>query len=440
MWTDIKVGALDLINSAINPLINKFTELGRIRQQYADQGGDERVQRQLNRLRGIGTDIYRRGTYKAQLANYDTKIGSYQQYLADYKTWGKDKTAVGAYDRMQAFQKQTGLSTFSDVKEQLAVFQKMRSEYVKGAKAILQANPAPSPAASGDGKGSKTTTTKTTTATATEQTEFQQNQTKINTLTQEYVKLGDDATDSARARQEEIRKEIQLLEQRNDKIKLYQEQAQGKMLGGNVQTEGLAPHGVTAINTKALTTQTKPLEKLQTIGKSVTEEWNDAAKALSSVGMALNTLEDPAAKVLGIIAQAIATVALTFAKSLSGTATPWDWIAAAATGTATMISTISAIQSATASSRYAQGGVIKGSSYSGDNLMAVGPDGDMIGLNAGEVVLNKAQTAALASSLSNGGGDNGGSLRPSYISGEQIYIALNRYTKRIGKGEIVTWK
>jgi hypothetical protein len=68
-------------------------------------------------------------------------------------------------------------------------------------------------------------------------------------------------------------------------------------------------------------------------------------------------IEDPAAKVLGIVAQAIATVALTFSKSLAGTVTPWDWIAAAAAGTATMISTISAIHSATG---FANGGIVPG--------------------------------------------------------------------------------
>lgn len=145
MWTSLKTGALDLLNNVLEPLINKFTALGRIRAGYANQGGNERVDRMLDRLRGIKTDTYRQGTYKAQLANFDSKIRSYQQYLADYKKWQSDKTAVGAYDRMQAFQKQTGLSMYSDVNEQLAIFQKMRNEYVQGAKSILEKTPAPSP-------------------------------------------------------------------------------------------------------------------------------------------------------------------------------------------------------------------------------------------------------------------------------------------------------
>ena len=92
-----------------------------------------------------------------------------------------------------------------------------------------------------------------------------------------------------------------------------------------------------------------------------------------------------------------------------------------------MISTISAIHSATG---YAQGGMVQGNTYSGDQVP--------IRVNAGEVVLNHAQQGAIASQLQEAGG--GGGYVPSSISGEQIFIAMNRYTRRTGKGEIVTWK
>ena len=164
-------------------------------------------------------------------------------------------------------------------------------------------------------------------------------------------------------------------------------------------------------------------------GDDTAKAWQNAASAVGSVGSALQSIEDPGAKVAGLIAQAVANIAATFAASLKGTFTPWDWIAAAAAGTATMVSTIIAIKSATAGS-YANGGVIGGSSYSGDQQVAM--------VNAGEVILNRAQQGNLAQQLSDGSG--GGGMRPSWISGEQIYVAMNRYTRRTGKGEIVTWK
>ena len=165
-------------------------------------------------------------------------------------------------------------------------------------------------------------------------------------------------------------------------------------------------------------------------GNDTAKAWQNAASAVGSVGSALQSIEDPGAQVAGIIANAIANIALSFANALKDTTGgPWVWIAAAAAGAATMVSTIAAIKSATAGS-YANGGVIGGSSYSGDQQVAM--------VNAGEVILNRAQQGNLAQQLSDGGG--GGGMRPSWISGEQIYVAMNRYTRRTGRGEIVTWK
>lgn len=70
--------------------------------------------------------------------------------------------------------------------------------------------------------------------------------------------------------------------------------------------------------------------------------------------------EQPAFNIMGTIAQAVATLALTFANSLKGTVTTWDWIAAAAAGTATLISTIASIRQATA---FAEGGIVSGPTY-----------------------------------------------------------------------------
>ena len=97
-----------------------------------------------------------------------------------------------------------------------------------------------------------------------------------------------------------------------------------------------------------------------------------------------------------------------------------------------MISTISAIHSATG---YANGGVIKGNSYSGDNLKAMGPNGSLIGLNAGEIVLNKAQQGNLASQMQGSGMQN--LNLTATIKGEQIRLVLNNNGRRTGRGEYV---
>lgn len=173
------------------------------------------------------------------------------------------------------------------------------------------------------------------------------------------------------------------------------------------------------------------LDKLQALanaGKSAEESWDAALGSISGLSSALAAIEDPAVKVLGIIAEAIATVALTFAKSLKGTVTPWDWIAGAAAGTATMISTIAAIKSATAGS-YAEGGIVPGNSYSGDNLTA--------NVNSGELILSMAQSDRIANLLRNGNNMQNMHLTAT-IKGTDIQLALNNTARQQGRGIYVT--
>lgn len=174
------------------------------------------------------------------------------------------------------------------------------------------------------------------------------------------------------------------------------------------------------------------LQELANAGKQAETSWDAALGSISGLGSALASIEDPAVKVLGIIAQAIATVALSFAQALNKDTKlgVFGWIAAAAAGTAAMVSTISAIKSATAGS-YEQGGIVPGNSYSGDNLTA--------NVNSGEVILSMAQSKNLATILRQQNSNNK-SYQPSYVSGEQIWVAMNRYLKRSGQGEVLTWK
>ena len=90
-----------------------------------------------------------------------------------------------------------------------------------------------------------------------------------------------------------------------------------------------------------------------------------------------------------------------------------------------MVSTIEAIHSATG---YAEGGVVSGRTFSGDKIPAM--------LNAGEVVLNHAQSANLASQLQ-GVGLSGMRLEAS-VSGTQLRFVLNNESQVRGRGQYVT--
>ena len=77
----------------------------------------------------------------------------------------------------------------------------------------------------------------------------------------------------------------------------------------------------------------------------------------------------------------------------------------------------------------ATGMVVPGNSFSGDNLR-------MIGVNSGEVILNRAQQGNLASQLHDGNSQQ--QVLQPYVSGENILLGVNNHLRRSGQGEIVT--
>lgn len=214
-----------------------------------------------------------------------------------------------------------------------------------------------------------------------------------------------------------------------------------KIINGNDITNADWQGVADAINEKLSELGIEPIKlDVQTGGlKSVAKDVDvlasttkNAGSAMNTLGGALASLEDPSAKVAGIVMQAIGNVALSFSQAMATPKDPWSWIAFAVAGTATMISTIAAIHSATG---YAEGGLIKGNSYSGDNIMA---NGGAIGLNAGELVLNKAQQANLANQLDNPALPGDGASRQSYVRGQDIFLGLNNYLRSSGRGQLVT--
>ena len=173
-------------------------------------------------------------------------------------------------------------------------------------------------------------------------------------------------------------------------------------------------------------------------GKDIAKSWRTAASAINTVGSAMSGLKNPAIDIMTVIGQSIATIALSYAENLAGDKTTkgniWAFIAAAAAATVSMATTIASIHSATG---YAQGGIVKGNSYSGDNVPALVDGSQMVGLNSGEVVLTAAMTNNLAAGIQNGGSRI---QVVGKLSGEQLFICAERWAKRTGKGEFVTWR
>ena len=162
------------------------------------------------------------------------------------------------------------------------------------------------------------------------------------------------------------------------------------------------------------------------------KSFRNAASAISSMGNAMSQIEDPAAKIAGMIAEAVASIALGFSQAIGKDAgtkgSVWYAIAAAAAGISAMITTISQIHSATG---YANGGIVEGNSYSGDNLRV-----SDFGINAGELILNKAQQSTLASQLQGTGLHN--LSVAGKIKGTDIILSIDRSLQLQGK-QLLTW-
>lgn len=240
------------------------------------------------------------------------------------------------------------------------------------------------------------------------------------------------------------------LKEIRDQQALMKEQAQGKLLGNTPDGKGIEvpisssasfEEWMNSVKEQLANLKFDPIEiPIETTKKDVMAIAKSAsitADVVGSIGDAFNAIEDPAAKVAGTVAQAIASVAMGYAQATvaaSQTGNPWVWAAFAMSGLATMITMISQIHSATG---YAEGGMIKGNSYSGDNIGGLVDGSQLVGLNAGEVVLNASQQNMLAQNLQN----NGSTVNVvGRVVGEDIFLSADRYARRSGRGSILTGK
>lgn len=207
---------------------------------------------------------------------------------------------------------------------------------------------------------------------------------------------------------------------------------------------------LTALKQKALdnTEQKKNIEDLrgaiERFSNGSMRSYLDDAKALSSIfnnkaasgtdkmaasmvmlsdSLAMLGKDSEAAKA-GLILSAIGQIVLGFAQATAADSKLgiFDWIAAIASGTAVMISTIDQIKG------FSQGGIFSGNSVVGDNNIAR--------VNSGEMILTKTQQGNLFRLLDNntaGGNVSAGTVR---VKGSDLYIALSNYSKvksKVGK-------
>ena len=190
------------------------------------------------------------------------------------------------------------------------------------------------------------------------------------------------------------------------------------------------------------------------IGK-LTGGLSQVTGGLKAVGVEIPKEVDQVLGVINGVSQIISGVGTII--SIFGTSAITANTTAVGVNTATMVGLIAALEVNTATNfiPFANGGIvpafahggligraagglmIPGNSMSGDRLRLPVDGGlGMIGVNSGELILNRAQQGNLASQLE--GGVAAAANTQPFINGEQIYLGLQAYMRRSGLGEIVT--
>ena len=222
----------------------------------------------------------------------------------------------------------------------------------------------------------------------------------------------------------------------------------GKLtIGGNfkldLDTEAVKRKGKELADAMATPIPTDQLYKFTDEYKSAVEqlkgtEWGESlfnmfegdttADKVSGIGQSFQALGnvlanfDGAAAKAGAVLAAVGQIVLGFAEASTMAAKlgPIGWIAWLGAGLAAVATTIATIKG------FADGGIIEGSSYHGDRIVAR--------LNAGEMVLNRKQQANLFRALDNGIASNavGGKVEFE-IKGSTLKGVLKNYDNKMNK-------
>lgn len=461
LWVSMKLGILDIIGGPLATLLNQLTEAGRLRLTIDNIGGNGKVNRMIGNLSGAKEEN-RQSIYSRQVAEINRYINRRENYMKNRQRWVNNQGNEDLRQQLLTEQQAFGTNNVGEIQRQIKAAKIMLADYKKSAQGIL--NPSESKTnftdliTKGGGGGKNTTDSSFAPDSIAAQQKRVQELTKqwqeaSAELRNGYKKELDDAKriladmqnpsqpikklyseDYSKANMGEITGGIPGIGKGLDKLPehLSPLQQMNKELARMKELLELSPDS-TAYQAalEQIANKQKEIDEFTGVGNKTAKSWSEAARAINMVGSAIGGLQDPAAQIASTVAMAIANIAMayseTLAKDASSKSNIWYFIATTAAAMVSMATTISSIHSATG---YAEGGEIKGNSYSGDNIPIMA--------NAGEVVLTKAMQGSLAQSLESPRG--GGGFTASHVSGEQIWIALNAYTKRSGQGEIVTWR
>ena len=455
MWTSIKIGALDLLNNAVKPLIKALQEAGALGQKargnagYENLGGDAKVNRLIANL-GDGKSPKAYRTYKAQMAEFDRYANSLKFKIAAF---GDDKSGIAQ-------------SAVAKLQTELAGVLTMRMEYDRRAQELHK---------------------KSTAKNIDDNKEEEQS---IDSLKKKLAELQEQRKKAIAAGDNDLSKN--LLKQIN------QVKADIKGLGGTTTTTTHKPTTAEQIAfdiNKAGTSSAKGVDTMPSVWamadknamRSSMNGWNDVGTffgippsiwdairkqtglgyqqsdpnkdisnqwKLNKRGQLVQKGDEQGQKIsfsnemanitqgVSGIVSGIEQLGVDIPEGLKSVLGGIQAVAGILTGISALVTIITAIQGTKAIPvigwALARGGVVHaaggyqvpGNRMSGDQVPAM--------LNSGELVLNKFQQQALAANLQAGGMQN--MHLEASVHGEQIVLAVNNTMKRKNKGELATFR
>ena len=403
LWTSMKIGILDVVGGPLARLLNGLTEAGRLKNMLDDMNGGgngketqtEKALRLLRQYSGGGRGIEgKRDLYNRQMASYSRQ---------EEKAWREANRLREELNGLRRQQKENGLAgnlqpLISDTSRRLEAaenrakaFQIIRANYAKGAEGIL--NPAPDkPApvvvtnATGGSNGNTFDASKIV-FTGGEGFKVDPNTLKADPNANFLSVWGMMGGDSG------LRKMMGIGKQQTDIGRVLKEYVNNNENGE--EQEKTSEEQLQGIQTM--------IGSLQSIVGGINQLGIELPQELTNIFGVLQTITG----IVGAI-QSMQTVG-TF---------------------------LGIFHNGGLIGRAAGGMMIPGNSMSGDRLrLPVDGGRGMIGVNSGELILNRAQQGVIASQLEGG---MGAMQLSAIITGEQLRLVLNNNGRRTGRGEYVT--
>ena len=501
MWTSIKIGALDLLNNAVKPLIKALQEAGALGQKargnagYENLGGDAKINRLIANL-GDGKSPKAYRTYKAQMAEFDRYANSLKFKIAAF---GDDKSGVAQsavaklqtelagvltmrmeYDRraQELHKKATAKNieankeeeqSIDSLKKKLAELQEQRKKAIAAgdtdlSKSLLkQINQVK---ADIKGLGGTTTTTTTHKPTTAEQIAFDINKAGISsakgvdTMPSVWQMLGEKGRNAGIGSiTPELSADIEKQQTLVDELREKWAEAGGEMRDSYVaqiieaedklrnlkdeqgisQGDGRKPYDLGSDISE------KDYKKLPGYDKNkdrderkLTEQISKLTSGISSITGGIRSMGIELPKEVEQVIGVIQGV-MSVIEGVNTVISIFGNTAMTA-NTAALIANTTALYAATATNLipFAHGGVVHAAG--GYQVPGNRMSGDQVPamLNSGELVLSQFQQQVLAANLQAGGMQN--MHLEASVHGEQIVLAVNNTMKRKNKGELATFR